>query len=241
MKKQIILTILISIFLIGLISASIIPLPHGFNGEIIVKDDSSPDGLTLIGKINGIETGSCIIEGNSYDIVVVTNYSETGRDIEFYVGGEKAEESFSFFTFEITETDLTFNTIPLDLGDCKKCSSGYECINRICEKKDTDSSNDNDGDDSSSDDDNGWNPLGNNPIQQDSITNDSDNQNDILSIKALNEADKQRETSPRITGGVIGFLKSGGGLVAMIFVILIIVIGIGVIVIQKKPKTSKNE
>jgi len=106
--------------------------------------------------------------------------------------------------------DETCSSCPQDCGDCP--------------------SNDNGGDDSSNN--------GGSPIQQDSITNDSDNQNDILSIESLNEADKERETGAGITGAIIGFAGSGTGTV-LIFVLLVILLGIGVVLLKKK--SPKNE
>lgn len=267
--------ILVFIFLISVsfVLAQNIPSPHAFHGEIIVKDGSNPNGLTLIGKINGIATGSCIIEENSYDIIV-TDYSGTGGYIEFYIGNEKAKEISEFITFKVTELDLTFNTIPLELGNCGNgvcedndcsvcpvdckisecigngicdleigescltapddcaCSSGYECINRICKKKDTDSSNGNSGDDGSSSSDPSSSSI------QDLITNASDSQNDILSIESLNEADKEGGTGAGITGAIIGFVGSGTGTV-LIFVLLVILLSIGVMMLKKK--SPKNE
>jgi len=266
--------IFVFVLLINLSFLTAISYPHAFHGTITIEDEQkNPEGQILIGKIDGIATGSCIISDGKYDLVITDNIGNEGK-IEFYICNEKAEEISEFITFEVTELNLTFNTIPLDLCDCGNsiceagecsscpidcgiseclgngicdlemgedcntapvdcaCTSGYSCKNGVCKK---DESNNDNNDDSPG----GKSPLGNSPIQQDSITNDSDNQNDILSIKSLNEADKQKETGPGITGGVIGFLKSGGGLVAMIFVILIIVIGIGVIILKRK--TSKNE
>jgi len=261
--------IFIFVLLINLSFLTAMFYPHGFHGMVTINDNQNPNGQILIGKINGVATGSCIISEGQYDLVIIDYIGNEGK-IEFYIGEEKADESASFVIFEVTELDLTFDTIPLDSGDCGNdicdenecsscaidcgisdcvgnnrcdieigencltapddcaCPSGYECINRICKKKDTDSSNDNDGDDSSNN--------GGNPIQQDSITNASDGQNDILSIESLNEADKEKATGPGITGAAIGFLSSGKGIIT---IILILVLGIGVIVLKKR--SPKNE
>ena len=84
----------------------------------------------------------------------------------------------------------------------------------------------------------GRNPSGDSPIIITSETTDNQTTNEEKTI-GLNG--NQEPTIPGITGGVIGFIKSGGGLAVIIFSVLIIVIGIGVIVIKKKHKTSKNE
>lgn len=94
------------------------PLPHAFEGQILSDDDSLTSGKTLIAKINGAVTASTKIQGNSYSITVIDN-TLTGGKIEFFIGEEKAYESFSFKAFEITDTNLTFDTVPFEtIGDC---------------------------------------------------------------------------------------------------------------------------
>lgn len=58
--------------------------------------------------------------------------------------------------------------------------------------------------------------------------------------KTINlSSDKNQEiTNPKITSGVIGFIKSSGGLIALSFFVLVVAIGIGVIVLKRK--SSKN-
>ena len=264
MKKTIIFTF---ILLANLVLVSAIAYPHAFHGLINVDDGSNPNGLTLLGKIEGIATGSCIISDGKYDLVIIDNVGD-GGEIEFYIGEEKADESASFVIFEIIELNLTFDTIPSDLGDCGNdvcdenecsscaidceisdcignercdieigescltapedcaCSSGYSCVNGVCQKEESSSSSSSGG------------GNGGSPIQQDSITNSSDGQNDILSIESLNEADKEGETGSGITGAIIGFTGSGTGTV-LIFVLLVILLGIGVVLLKKR--SSKNE
>ncbi len=276
--KKITPIIFIFVLLINLSFLMAIPYPQGFHGIVTIKDGQNPDGKILLGKINGVAIGSYIISDGKYDLVITDNVGD-GGNIEFYIGDEKAKETSDFITFEVTELDLTFDTIPLDLGNCGNgicdenecsscaidcgipncigngrcdveigencftspedcaCESGYYCsVTRVCKKEDTSSSND----DSSSGSPSGGGPSGDNPIITTSEkTNDSDNQEDILSISSLNEADKQRETGPGITGGVIGFLKTGTG-IGLIFTFLIVVLGIGVMMALKK-KSPKNE
>jgi len=114
MKKAGLIFILL---LVNLALLSAIPYPTGFHGSIIIKDSSNPNGQTLIGKINDIATGSCIISNNKYDIVL-TDPIGTGGTIKFYIGNEKSDESFTFVTFDITESILTFKTIPANIGEC---------------------------------------------------------------------------------------------------------------------------
>lgn len=156
--------------------------PHAFHGVINTNDYSNPNRLTLIGKINDVATGSCIISNNQYDLVVV-DYSGTGGNIEFYIGDEKADESVGFITFEVTELDLNFDTAPEEIGfcgnsicetdECYSCPIDCgisECLgNGVCDDNmgedcatapidcgscSIDDDDDSDNDDSSSNDDN---------------------------------------------------------------------------------------
>jgi len=127
--KRILVFVFILLASLSFLSAMSYPSnPHGFNGEIIVKDGSNPNGLTLIGKINGIATGSCIISDGKYDLVI-EDVLGNGGTIEFYIGDEKAKEISDFIRFNITEEfDLHFDTVPLELGSCGNgvCDDG-EC------------------------------------------------------------------------------------------------------------------
>ncbi len=67
-------------------------------------------------------------------------------------------------------------------------------------------------------------------------TNASDEQDDILSIESLN----QEATGPGITGGVIGFVKSGAGM-GLIFAVLLLIVGIGVMTFRKKKQLKSSE
>jgi len=81
----------------------------------------------------------------------------------------------------------------------------------------------------------GGSPSGNSPIIITSQTTDNQTTNEENETIDLNSNEKQEPTSPGITGGVIGFIKSGGGLIALGFFILVVAIGIGVMVIKFKP------
>ena len=104
-----------------------ISYPHAFHGTIDVKDGKNPNGQTLIGKINGIATGSSIISNNQYDIII-EDYSGSGGVIKFYINNEKADESFNFISFEVTKSNLTFDTILEESSECGNniCNNG-EC------------------------------------------------------------------------------------------------------------------
>jgi len=105
-------------------------MPHAFEGEIIVGDGTSADGMTLLGYVGGVATGESTIDGNKFDIVIV-NYGSSGG-ITFRIGGEEADEEFSFVSLGVTDTDLTFDTVSAvndntcgdnvcDAGECSTC------------------------------------------------------------------------------------------------------------------------
>ncbi len=122
MKKEIIfigMIFLLSVSLVGAIS-----YPHAFYGKIVVQDGKSAEGLTLVGKVGGIATGSTEIINESYNIVV-TNPLGGNEKVEFYIGDEKAKEEPIFETFGISHLNLTFNTIS---------ENQIECGNNICEE-----------------------------------------------------------------------------------------------------------
>jgi hypothetical protein len=76
----------------------------------------------------------------------VTDKLGTGGKVEFYIGNEKAEESFIFRTFEVTKTNLTFGKISeeenlcgngvCDNGECSFCAVDCDfnyCSNGRCD------------------------------------------------------------------------------------------------------------
>jgi len=108
--------------LIFLFSISIVfaaqPLPHAFEGEIFSNDGSLTSGKTLIATLAGTVTGQTTIDGNSFKITVIDHMGSGGL-IEFFMGDEKADLAFYFKTFEVTKTNLTFDTIPDEtIGSC---------------------------------------------------------------------------------------------------------------------------
>ena len=213
--KQIILIGAIFFFFISLVSAS--TFPHAFYGTVAYSDGTLiQEAWIMIAKINGEEVGRSDIINGKYDLITE---SAEGGPIDFYISG-KSEiiKSYIFEAFEITELNLVTN-IPNPNADS---NSGRD-----------DHSSDNGG----SDDTPSGSSSSNSTIILNKIT-DTQTTNEKNTI-GLNG--NQETTNQKITGGVIGFIKSGGGLIVLIFSVLIIVIGIGVIVIQKKHKTSKND
>jgi hypothetical protein len=106
------------------------PVPQGFNGNIIVKDGANPNGKILIGYVKGIATGQAVIDNGKFDIVITDNLG-LGGTVEFKIGTEKAKETFTFHSFEINVTNLTFDALDGDnpcgngiceTGECSKCA-----------------------------------------------------------------------------------------------------------------------
>jgi len=117
MKKGLFIFMFGIIFLSGFILATQ-PVPQAFEGYIIAKDGSLTSGKTLIARLDGTTTGQTIVQGNYFKITVV-DYAGYGGEIKFYMGDEKAKESFEFEDFGIIKTNLTFDTIPDEtIGSC---------------------------------------------------------------------------------------------------------------------------
>jgi hypothetical protein len=270
--------IFIAIFLIGFVIA--ISTPQGFNGNIVVKDGKSAEGKTLIGYIDGVATGQAIIKNGKFDIVVTDNIGDGGK-VEFYIGSEKAKETFTFKTFEITKTNLTFNTVPSQPSSCgdkicsedecsfcavdcviSSCSSngrcdieiGENCANApndcgvcpycgdgVCNNGETCSTCSGDcGSCSGGDNPGGGGPGGGNPthpkntsLKQNLSANNS-NANEELSVLSIDKLnDNSNKTGSGITGAVIGFVNSGGGILILVFASLILIVG--ALIVLRKP------
>lgn len=145
MKKTILLTTALLLAMSLVLAAQ--PFPHYFEGKIISYDSSSSNAKTLTAVIDGAVTASTEIVGDSYELIVIDNVGYGGA-IEFFIGNEKAYESYTFKKFEDTTTNLTFNTIPDEVfGDCgdgicavEECSfcaidcSVSQCLNNnVCD------------------------------------------------------------------------------------------------------------
>ncbi len=126
MKKEIffITLILVLSFITG------VPYPHAFEGNVIVESLENPTGYILIGKVNGIATGSAVIESDGKYSIVVSSEMDRSNKITFYIGEEKSEEEFIMVPLEITKTNLTFQKLSevgscgnnvCDAGECSSC------------------------------------------------------------------------------------------------------------------------
>jgi len=262
MKKIIPIIIFIVILInVTFISANFAP-PQFFNGIVKYLDGRIlPDGYVITAKINGFGGSTVrIINGQYENLQIRPPFGTTGK-VYFLINGTEAITTADFNRGHTTELDVIIDELfipqqkfcgdnicdenencsicPSDCEECPieycgdgSCNNGETCLScsQDCGKCQTNDDGNNNGD----------NPNRGSSIIITDGTTDLPVTDEEETID-LNSNDKQDPTGSGITGSVIGFLKSGGGLVAMIFVILIIVIGIGVIVIQKKPKTSKND
>lgn len=259
--------IFVLILLINLSFLAAMSYPHAFHGTVTIKDGQNPTGQTLIGMINGVATGSCVILNGEYDLVIEDNIGN-GGEIEFYIGYEKAEEISEFVTFEVTELNLTFDLIPLDFGDCgnhdceaNECSTCpidcgiAECIgNGICdiEMGETCSTYPEDcgvcpvpssggssggGGGGSS---GGSSGGGSSSIISTTNENTSTSVDEVIKgIQTLNEETTQKKLDSGMTGAVIGFVKSIKG-IGLGFAVVLLVAGTVVFITQKK-KGKSNE
>ena len=84
--------------------------PHAFEGEIIVSDGNNPNGLELVGLLNGVFIDSVDIVETHYHIII-EDVTHGGGVVTFMIQDEESYESFNFTPFAKTDTDLTFTTV----------------------------------------------------------------------------------------------------------------------------------
>ena len=214
--KKLILSSLVILFLVGLISASN-PLPHAFYGNVEYTNGTLVENGKITANINGVEVGNSEIVNGAYDLVAESdNELET---IYFYFDGLDASiETFLFESFEITELNFVIEVSSESGGDSHGGSNN-----------DDSSTSNNDDDDSSSSPSSSKTPI-------QTTSNDNLNSEDA----EISSNENQKTTSPGITGGVIGFAKTGKG-IGLIFGLLIIVLGIEIITISRKKLKKKEE
>ncbi len=209
MKKIILLMSIL--FLTSFISA--ISYPEGFNGNIIINGGGNVEGKTLVGYLDGNIAGTTILHDNIFDIVI-TDEIGNGGEIEFYIGTKKADETFTFSTFEVVTTSLTF-TIQFNedieefCGD-NICNNGETCssCSNDCGACSQESSSSSSGGGSSGGGSSNPKTLISSPINNQD--NGAENEVIDLSIDNLNKKEKSSSTS-FLTGAVTGvteFVKS---------------------------------
>jgi len=118
--------------MLGASAAAQLGVPHQFFGAVTTNGAPAPDGITVMATISVQEVASTTTVGGSYgllpgDIFYIEDPDGTnsGKTIEFYVGGVKAAE-YVFSNGESTELDLA---VTGDFGVCgdNSCSDDESC------------------------------------------------------------------------------------------------------------------
>lgn len=218
MEKKKIILLFASLFLISLVYAappsfgSIPPLPDHFTGDVTINGQDAPLGTQIDVYVDSTLEGSVLtIIVGEYDLYVTTGSS--GDVIEFRISDILAENSES----PIRQGGETINlNLSLTIPSTNPPSSG---------SSGSSGGGGGGGGGGGSSSGGGFisppSTIINEPIS-DTLENETQER----------ESENQEEISPGITGAVIGFLGSGKGLAAIVFVI---VLGIGVILIKFKP------
>jgi len=233
MKK--IISIIFCLVLINFALLSAISYPHGFHGTAKYRNGGNvPDGYIVTGEVNGVITGSCEVVDGKYDLVVVDE--NDGGKVKFYIQGKEAEQTSIFKTFEVTELNLTIESnLNFDDDFCGdgSCNNGETCSSCPIDCTCASNSGGNNGGSSSSSD----------KITQ--TTNNDVTDSNLKTIDELNNDSKkntdenQISYSSKIQGAFIGFAKSPGGIVSIIFLSLLT--GAFVFFIFKKFKRKNSE
>jgi hypothetical protein len=218
MRKQI--ACLMALFVLGLASATI-PTPHGFYGEVDYSDGTLiQESLTITAKISGTIVGNSNLVNGAYDLVVE---SENGGTIDFYVDGQSNSIGNYIFTgFAVTELNFTTSLANPNQATSSSSSSGS-------------SSGGGGGGGRSSSSSSGTTVSTQTTDNSINLNTETENNGNINLISNEN----QKKTNPGITGAVIGFAKTPGGISLMIAV-LIILAGIWVMTLRKEPPQNEE-
>jgi len=210
-EKGIIL-ISLSIFLISLVYAlTPPPLPDHFIENVTINGQNAPIGTQISIYVNSaLESVYSVSEAGKYDLFVTTG--SIGDTIEFKISDQLAGSSTRKGGETIT-LDLEISTITSSSGGSGGGGGGSSGVGSSSYSA---------------------SPQDTTPKNNSNFTELNLEENKTQS----QESEKQEETSPGITGGVIGFLGSGKGIVA---IIVLIILGIGVMLIKfKAPKWKRN-
>jgi len=110
------LVLLLALFPVGSAFANGLPaLPHAFYGTIKYTDGIDVEaGKVITAKVGGVTYGSYTIHEDGHygdntknDYLLVQGEIDDGAAIHFYVGGQKAEETFPFHSGWTTNLNLT--------------------------------------------------------------------------------------------------------------------------------------
>ncbi|MCX6785613.1 MAG: peptidoglycan-binding domain-containing protein [Candidatus Komeilibacteria bacterium] len=88
-------------------------IPHQFFGTVHFASGTTPNGLSVEAKIDGVVVGSSVTASGNYgynpDLLFVTDNqnTNTGKTIEFYVSGIKANETAIFTNGASNQLNLT--------------------------------------------------------------------------------------------------------------------------------------
>ena len=179
---------------------SAVPLPHAFQGEVKYSDGTLiQESLEITAKL-GVSVENSTLNNGVYDLIVKSE--SEGGTIEFFIEDLTDRIGvFTFKSFEITELDFT---------------TTLENPNQ--ESSDDDSGGSSGGGGSTS---SGGTSSGSSTIfLEDSVVDDLANNVQIINF---DEDQEETRTSPGITGGVIGFVKSDVGIVSLTFIFLILI------------------
>jgi hypothetical protein len=222
MKK--IIPIIFCLILINFALLSAISYPHGFYGTAQYTNGANiPDGYIVTGEVNGAVAGSCKIVDGRYDLVLVDE--DDGGEIKFYIQGKEADQTSIFKTFEVTELTLTIDSDSnFDDEFCGdgSCNNGETYSNCPIDCDDNSPSNTNSGGNNNNGGSGGGGDYPSNKITQ-TIDSDRRDNSNPKTIDELNNASEKSTTknqisySSKIQGAFIGFAKSPGGIVSIIF------------------------
>ena len=190
------------LFFVGLVLA-VPSLPHGFFGDVKYSDGAGVEGV-VVAKIGGVEVGRVEIVDGVYDLVVE---GFDGDEIYFYLeGNDEILGVFDFVEFEISEVDFVVGVSEgSDDGSSSGDSSGGSSFNK-------DSSD----------------------VVVDIDSGDSEVFNDVLVLNGNVEEEGVGEEADEsfyslVTGSVVGFVGSTGGMIVVGVFILVVLVGVFVI------------
>jgi hypothetical protein len=90
---------------------------HGFYGAVTVSGANAAVGTVISARVGGVEHGVWTITDPGRYALVVQGDIDEGATIDFYVAGQKADQTFSFRDGWTTELDLTAPAAPDDDDD----------------------------------------------------------------------------------------------------------------------------
>lgn len=208
-EKGIIL-ISLSIFLISLVYAlTPPPLPDHFIGNVIIDGQNAPIGTEIKVYVNSaLESVYSVSEAGKYDLFVTTG--SIGNTIEFKISDQLAGSSTrkGGETINLDLSLTTTTTTPPSSGSSGGSGGG------------------------------GGSSGGSGGIISPPPTTIKESLSDTLENETQEqESENLEETSPEITGAVIGFLGSGKGISTIVIIVILV---IGVILIKFKPQKWKR-